>query len=295
VARPKGPAYIGRFAPSPTGELHLGSLYTAAASYLDARANQGRWLVRLEDIDRPRVVPGSAAQILHTLEQFGFEWDGPPACQSDRASLYEAALDSLHTRGLTFDCSCSRSELADEDRYPGTCRDGPRRALSTAVRLRTDTAVIQFSDRIQGVFRQDVADAVGDFVLRRRDQLIAYVLAVVVDDGDQRVTHVVRGADLLDNTPRQIYLQERLGLPRPVYAHVPLLLEADGKKLAKSARSVRLQTRSAVEQLSAVFDLLGLPATRTADAASLAELWRWGIAQWKIDGIPRRLSCKLST
>jgi glutamyl-Q tRNA(Asp) synthetase len=249
----------------------------------------------MEDLDRPRVVPGSAASILRTLEQFGFEWDATPASQSGRAALYEAALESLQARGLTFECSCSRSELADEERYPGTCRSGPRRDSATAVRLRTDPAVIQFTDRVQGTFRQDVAAAVGDFVLRRRDQLIAYVLAVVVDDADQQVTHVMRGADLLDNTPRQIYLQQRLGLPRPAYAHVPLLLEADGKKLAKSARSVRLQTRSALAQLSAIFDLLGVPAAGTAQATSLADLWRWGIAQWKIEQIPKQLSCKLSS
>ncbi len=250
--------------------------------------------MRLEDLDRPRMVPGSAGEILRTLEQFGFQWDGEPACQSNRSAHYQAALESLHARGLTFECSCSRSELADEDRYPGICRAGPRRPLTTALRLRVDSAVIQFSDRVQGNFRQDVAAAVGDFVLRRRDQLIAYVLAVVVDDAEQSITHVVRGADLLDNTPRQIYLQQQLGLPRPIYAHVPLLLEPDGKKLAKSARSVRLDARSALQQLSAVFDLLGLPPHGGSGAASLTEAWGWAMKEWQIERVPKRLSCKMT-
>ena len=268
-------------------------LYTAAASYLDARANGGHWLVRLEDLDRPRVVPGSAAQILRTLEQFGFAWDGEVLHQNDRLAFYEAALESLKSRGSIFECSCSRSELAEEDRYPGTCRSGPRRESATALRLRVDSSVIQFSDRVQGIFRQNVADAVGDFVLRRRDELIAYVLAVVVDDADQNITHVVRGADLLDNTPRQIYLQQQLGHTSPTYAHVPLLLEPDGRKLAKSARSVRLDTQSPQRQLLAVFALLGLPSGSPSQQAPLDELWQWAIENWNPVRIPRQLSCKL--
>ncbi|MDP8984608.1 MAG: tRNA glutamyl-Q(34) synthetase GluQRS, partial [Pseudomonadota bacterium] len=229
--------YVGRFAPSPSGELHLGSLYTAAASYLDARAAGGRWLVRIEDLDIPRVIPGCADGILRTLGAFGFEWDGEVVRQSERLERYAAALGSLRARGLTFECSCSRSELAEEDRYRGHCRERPLAAdRPTATRLRVDEGVVLFTDRIQGRFRQDVAAAVGDIVLRRRDRLFAYVLAVVVDDAAQGITHVVRGADLLDNTPRQMYLQRLLALEHPSYAHVPVLTEPDGKKLAKSAR-----------------------------------------------------------
>jgi glutamyl-Q tRNA(Asp) synthetase len=287
---------VGRFAPSPSGELHLGSLYTAAASYLDARAAGGRWLVRIEDLDVPRVVPGSAAGILRTLRRFGFEWDDEVAHQSDRTERYAAALETLRVRGLTFECSCSRSELADEDRYPGHCREfiaGRRDSLPgrpTATRLRVDPGFIQFTDRIQGRFRQDVAAAVGDMVLRRRDQLFAYVLAVVLDDAAQGVTHVVRGADLLDNTPRQMYLQRLLELGHPTYAHVPLLTEPDGKKLAKSSRSVHLESGSALPQLITVFELLNLSPPPELSAAPIAEAWAWAIARWNMDRVPKRLS-----
>jgi glutamyl-Q tRNA(Asp) synthetase len=282
---------VGRFAPSPSGDLHLGSLYTAAASYLDARAAGGRWLVRVEDLDVPRVVPGSAAGILRALRQFGFEWDDEVVNQSDRTERYAVALEALRARRLTFECSCSRSQLADEDRYPGHCRksplmpDGP-----TATRLRVDSGRVKFTDRIQGSFRQDVAAAVGDMVLRRRDRIFAYVLAVVVDDDAQGTTHVVRGADLLDNTPRQIYLQRLLELDTPVYAHVPVLTEPGGKKLAKSARSVQLDLGSAGAQLLTVFDLLNLSPPAELSGAPIGEAWAWAIARWNVNDVPKRLA-----
>ncbi len=176
-------------------------MYAAAASFLDARAHGGRWLLRIEDLDRPREVAGSAAGILQTLEAFGFEWDGEIVRQRDRTDRYAAALQSLQSRNLTFECSCSRLQLEDETRYPGTCRARPTdRGVPTATRLRVEPGTILFSDRIQGSYRQDVAAAVGDIIVKRRDHLFAYVLAVVVDDAAQGVTHVVRGADLLDNT-----------------------------------------------------------------------------------------------
>jgi glutamyl-Q tRNA(Asp) synthetase len=269
----------------------LGSLYTAAASYLDARASGGRWLVRVEDLDAPRVVPGSAAGILRTLSRFGFEWDEEAVRQSDRTERYEAALETLRGRGLTFECSCSRSQLADEERYPGHCRKNPLVAgLPTATRLRVDPCHIQFTDRIQGAFRQDVAAAVGDMVLRRRDQLFAYVLAVVVDDAAQGVTHVVRGADLLDNTPRQIHLQRLLELEQPIYAHVPLLTEPDGKKLAKSSRSVHLDAGSTLPQLIRVWDLLNLSPPLDLRDAAIPEAWAWAIRRWNISSVPKRLT-----
>jgi glutamyl-Q tRNA(Asp) synthetase len=281
---------VGRFAPSPTGDLHLGSLYAATASYLDARAHGGRWLLRIEDLDRPRVQTGSQTSILRTLEQFGFEWD---ECvqQSERTERYQAALDQLTARGLTFECSCSRSQLIDEERYPGSCRARPLLGdVPTAKRLRIESGAIQFTDRIQGTFRQDVSAAVGDIVLRRRDALIAYVLAVVVDDAAQAVSHVVRGADLLDNTPRQIYLQRQLGLATPDYAHVPTLVESDGRKLAKSARSANLLGRTAAPQLVEVFELLGLAPPRGLADEGLRHAWTWAIAQWRISKVPRRLA-----
>jgi glutamyl-Q tRNA(Asp) synthetase len=286
--------YIGRFAPSPTGDLHLGSLYTAAASFLDARANGGSWLVRVEDLDGPRVVPGSADAILRTLNRFGLEWDGEVVHQSDRADRYAAALGHLRAQGLTFQCSCSRLQLADDERYPGHCRNGPLKpGTPCATRVRVDDATVQFTDRIQGTFRQNVAAAVGDMLVRRRDQLFAYVLAVVVDDAAQNVTHVVRGADLLDNTPRQIYLQRLLGLNTPDYAHAPLLTEPDGKKLAKSSRSVQLDANTPLPLIVKVFDLLNLSPPRELALATIPEAWGWAISQWKVDRVPRRLTSRL--
>jgi glutamyl-Q tRNA(Asp) synthetase len=269
----------------------LGSLYAAAASFLDAKAHAGRWLLRVEDLDRPREVSGSAAGILRTLQAFGFEWDGDVVRQHDRRELYDGALQTLHSRGMTFECSCSRLQLEDESRYPGTCRSGPSAlGMATATRLRVDPGYIQFSDRIQGIYRQDVAAAVGDVILRRRDRIFSYLLAVVVDDAAQGVTHVVRGADLLDNTPRQIYLQRQLGLPLPIYAHVPVLTEPDGSKLAKSRRSVQLDPQLALPQLLVVFSLLGLAPPESLEAATIAEAWEWAGAQWHIKRVPKRLN-----
>jgi glutamyl-Q tRNA(Asp) synthetase len=264
-------------------------LYAAAASFLDARAHGGRWLLRIEDLDRPREVAGATAAILRTLEKFGFEWDGPVVRQFERIRHYEAALSDLSGRDLTFSCSCSRLQLEDELRYPGTCRRGASAGVPCAVRLRVDPGYIAFRDRVQGVFRQEVSSAVGDFVLKRRDQLFAYVLAVVVDDAAQEVTHVVRGADLLDNTPRQVYLQRLLGLPEPTYAHVPVLTEADGAKLAKSRRSVRLSADAPLPQLVAVFSMLGLEPPSGLRTAAVHEAWGWARARWDVGRVPRRL------
>jgi glutamyl-Q tRNA(Asp) synthetase len=275
--------------------LHLGSLYAAAASFLDARARGGRWLVRIEDLDRPREAAGSADRILRTLQAFGLEWDGEVVRQRDRTELYVAALEGLRARNLTFECSCSRSQLEDENRYPGNCRERPAAAgAPTAARLKVEGGSIVFSDRIQGTYRQDVAAAVGDVILKRRDQVFAYLLAVVVDDAEQGVTHIVRGADLLDNTPRQIYLQERLSLPRPEYAHVPVLTESDDSKLAKSRRSVSVDPAAALPQLLAVFSMLGLRVPPTLARGTLAEAWEWAIGNWDIKRVPKRLNVRVT-
>jgi glutamyl-Q tRNA(Asp) synthetase len=271
--------------------LHLGSLYTAVAAYLDARATGGRWIVRIEDLDRPREVRGSAAGILATLRAFGFDWDGEVVHQRDRQERYAATLKRLRDCGLTYECSCSRGQLADDALYPGTCRERPQQSgVPTATRLRVEPDEILFSDRIQGAYRQNVAAAVGDIILRRRDGIIAYVLAVVVDDADQGITHVMRGADLLDNTPRQIHLQRVLGLSTPAYAHVPVLTESDGAKLAKSRRSVRADAGSALAQLIAVFGLLGLAPPASLAEATIAQAWGWAVAQWDIMRVPKRLT-----
>jgi glutamyl-Q tRNA(Asp) synthetase len=245
----------------------------------------------LEDVDAPRAVPGAAERIMRTLERFGFEWDGEIMRQQDRSEAYRQALESLQERGLTFECTCSRSQLEDEQRYPGTCRElGRAAAGDTATRLRAQPGFIHFSDAIQGIFRQDVADAVGDLVLKRRDQIFAYLLAVVVDDAAQGITHVVRGADLLDNTPRQIYLQRCLGLPTPRYAHVPVLTEPNGQKLAKSRRSVRADSDAPVAQLLSVFSLLGMRPPDELQSAQFAEAWNWAIAQWHENTVPKCLN-----
>jgi len=254
-----GARYVGRFAPSPTGPLHLGSLLAAVGSFLDARSRGGRWLVRIEDLDSPRVVPGSADLILRTLEAFGLTWDGAVEYQSRRTERYQAALEALLARGFTFQCSCSRRDLADaEERgYPGTCRNGPTRPGPSAWRFRIDDqAVVQFDDRIQG--RQAFAlRQLGDVIVRRRDGLIAYQLAVTVDDAAQGITDVVRGADLLDSTAWQIAITGALGCQPPRFAHLPLVVEPDGSKLAKSRRSAPVDSLRAAASLAATLALLG--------------------------------------
>jgi glutamyl-Q tRNA(Asp) synthetase len=266
------------------------------ASFLDARAHGGRWLLRLEDLDRPRVVPGAAARMQATLERFGFEWDGPVIRQSDRLDDYTAALARLELADLSFACSCSRRELEGATRYPGTCRAGASiPAVATGCRLRVEPRVIAFRDRIQGEFRQDVAAASGDILLQRRDGIPAYVLAVVVDDAEQGISDIVRGADLLDDTPRQIYVQEALGLPRPRYAHVPALTEANGTKLAKSRRSVGLDAGSAEKQLLAVLELLGTRPPAELMRERIGAIWAWALAAWDPASVPRRLFLPVNT
>lgn len=291
AAAPAGRGYTGRFAPSPSGDLHLGSLFTAVASYLDARSHGGRWLIRMEDLDTPREVPGAAQRILDTLGAFGFEWQEPVLRQSTKIDKYLATINELESRGLIYRCRCSRRDLRDDYGYPGTCRERhwPDDAPA-ALRLRIEPGVVGFSDRWQGEFRQDVARSVGDYILRRRDGIIAYALAVVLDDGAQGITHVVRGADLLDSTARQIYLQRILGLPTPLYAHVPVLMEADGHKLAKARRSVALDPGSATRQLCTVFELLGLAAPTHLQSGTLGEVWNWAIENWQNARLARQLS-----
>ncbi|MHB1370034.1 MAG: tRNA glutamyl-Q(34) synthetase GluQRS, partial [Pseudomonadaceae bacterium] len=230
--------YIGRFAPTPSGYLHFGSLFAALASYLDARAVGGDWLLRMEDIDPPREMPGAQAAIVETLRRYGFAWDGAMLRQSQRQAAYQAAIEHLLDAGLAYACTCSRKQLqAYPGAYPGFCRDAGHDPRDAAIRLRVPDREYRFCDRVQGEYRQHLGREVGDFVIRRRDGLVAYQLAVVLDDAWQGVTDVVRGADLLDSTPRQLYLQELLGLPQPRYLHLPLIIQPDGHKLGKSYRS----------------------------------------------------------
>jgi glutamyl-Q tRNA(Asp) synthetase len=255
--------YTGRFAPSPTGPLHLGSLIAALASWLDARAAGGQWLVRIEDLDRPRTVPGAADEILRALERLGLGWDGEVVYQSRRDALYREAMEKL--RAQTYWCSCSRREIADSSLglatdgahiYPGTCRARVA-AEGRALRIRTDRREIGFLDRVQGSQAQVLERDIGDFVLYRADGLYAYQLAVVVDDAAQGVTDVVRGADLLDSTPRQIYLQRLLGVPTPRYLHVPVAVNAAGEKLSKQTGAAPIEL--SFQTLRTALRFLGQP------------------------------------
>jgi glutamyl-Q tRNA(Asp) synthetase len=286
-------AYRGRFAPSPTGPLHFGSLIAALGSCLDARRHGGEWLVRIEDLDRQREVPGAADHIMRTLEAFGFAWDGPLLYQSSRLDAYANAIERLDRRGLLYPCGCSRTDIARRGRscpegpvYPGTCRAGlqpGRRPRS--LRIHTDNATIQFGDRVRGYIHQDLERDVGDFVLRRADGIHAYQLAVVVDDAYQGITRVVRGADLMLSTPRQIYLQRCLGLPTPEHAHLPLALDVQGRKLSKSEDPVPLDPRDPLSALLRAWTFLG-QAAFAEPPASLAEFWNQAVPNWREEHIP---------
>ena len=290
------PIYRGRFAPSPTGPLHFGSLVAAVGSYLDARANGGEWLLRIEDVDAPRTVPGAADSILSTLAAFGFEWDGPVVVQSRRLDYYHAALVGLQLNGDVYPCACSRSEIAAAtDRlsvdggllYPGTCRSGLAEGKAArAWRLRVPDREMCFDDRIQGTHLQNLERDVGDFVLLRADGQYAYQLAVVVDDAEQGITHVVRGVDLLDSTQRQIYLQQRLGLQTPRYAHLPVVVNAAGEKLSKQTRAPAVDAREGGIELARALRFLGHSVPVELVTAPLPEFWSWAISAWSIANVP---------
>jgi len=259
--------YVGRFAPSPTGPLHMGSLIAAVASYCDARAHGGQWLLRIEDIDETRCKPEYADDIVATLHQFGFRWDGEIIVQSRHKQRYEDALATLMAQKQVYACRCSRKEIADSSPssgiegmvYPGTCRHLQIEHPSNAIRLLTDCNSITFHDRVQGVQAQNISAEIGDFIVRRRDRLFAYQLAVVVDDAASQVTHVVRGADLLDSTPWQIYLQRLLGYRTPSYLHIPIAVNADGQKLSKQTLASAISSTDAVATLIPALGYLRQP------------------------------------
>ncbi|MEQ1774747.1 MAG: tRNA glutamyl-Q(34) synthetase GluQRS [Burkholderiales bacterium] len=292
------PIYRGRFAPSPTGPLHFGSLVAAVGSYLDARSHGGQWLVRIEDIDTPRVIPGAADDILRTLEQLGMHWDDAVMVQSQRGAAYRAAFEKLRARGVLYPCACTRREIADSALlgavhgidgfvYPGICRDGlPEGRAPRATRVRTNGVPITFDDAIQGAITQNLERDVGDFVVWRADGLFAYQLAVVVDDAEQGITDVVRGADLLDSTPRQIYLQQLLDLPAPRYAHLPVAVNARGEKLSKQTLAKPIDTTQPAREIVRALRFLGQPVEAEWQDAALRDLWPWAITHWDRCRIP---------
>jgi glutamyl-Q tRNA(Asp) synthetase len=263
-------SYRGRFAPSPTGALHFGSLIAAVGSWLRARARNGTWIVRMEDLDPPREVPGSAAEILATLAAFGMESDEPVIYQSDRTPAYETAFEMLQSRDLVFPCWCSRSDLDGEQGvHRGTCIAAQDPQRSPAWRLRTPHGVTGFVDAVFGAQRQDVGATVGDFVVRRVEGWYAYQLAVVVDDAAQGISEIVRGADLLDSTPRQICLQRLLGLPTPDYLHLPVVIGDDGRKLSKQDRARPVDAEDPMPALRAALEFLGLPSVAATNPPGL--------------------------
>jgi glutamyl-Q tRNA(Asp) synthetase len=297
----------GRFAPSPTGPLHAGSLVAAVGSFVLARQAGGRWLVRMEDIDRPRVVSGMAEDILRTLECLGLEWDGPVVYQSERTEAYEAALANLLDLGAAFACGCTRKDLRqaasaphapphvedEEPVYPGTCREGlPPGREARAVRVRTEGGSIDFADRIQGPQSWNLAETSGDFVIARADGIFAYQLAVVVDDAEAGVTQVVRGADLLASTARQIHLQRLLSLPTPEYGHLPLVAGPGGQKLSKRDNAVSLAHGGNLfanggRLIHGALTFLGQKVPAELAGATASELLAWAVARFDAAAVPR--------
>ena len=291
----KAGRYRGRFAPSPTGPLHFGSLVAAVGSLLEARAHAGAWLVRIDDLDPPRIVRGAADEILRTLEACGMEWEGPIVYQSTRAEAYHRAVHELRHYQKLYACACSRREIADSGIagiegyvYPGTCREGlPAGRTARAWRVDTRNSTVAFEDAVQGRLEQNLEARVGDFVVYRGDGVYAYQLAAAVDDAEQGISDVVRGADLLDSTARQIFLQRLLGLPTPRYAHLPVVVDARGEKLSKQTRAQPIEARNAVRSLVHALRFLGQPAPADLEKSTVRDVWRWAGENWRLDRVPR--------
>jgi glutamyl-Q tRNA(Asp) synthetase len=289
------PAYRGRFAPSPTGPLHFGSLVAAVGSFLEARTRKGEWHLRMEDVDAPRCSTAAASEILQTLEACGFAWDGEVVWQSQRLEAYAEALESLKAAGRVFPCACTRRELADSTIapdgaaiYPGTCRQGlPDGRVARAWRVSVGSARVSFDDAIQGRVVSDLASEAGDFIVLRADGLFAYQLAVVIDDATAGITDVVRGADLLASTPRQIFLQQCLGAPTPNYAHLPVAVNAAGEKLSKQTLAAPVDYSRPGPVLFAALEFLGQRPPPALSGATTKELWPWARANWQLARVPR--------
>jgi len=284
--------YIGRFAPSPSGPLHFGSLVAALGSYLDARSHGGDWLVRMEDLDPPREMPGAADDILRTLEVFALHHDREVMFQSRRHDAYQAILEQLIEQGLAYPCACSRRQIREAGMpggvYPGTCRNGlPPGREGRSVRLRVNDTLIRFTDRLQGAVEENLARHTGDFILRRADGLYAYQLAVVIDDAQQGITDIVRGADLLGSTARQIWLQTRLGLPTPNYLHLPVAVKADGAKLSKQTFAAPLDPARPTPQLARALRCLGHAVPAGLERETPQQFLAWATETWDPGTLPR--------
>ena len=290
--RPSQSRYVGRFAPSPTGELHQGSLLTAVASYLDARQQQGQWLVRMEDLDPPREQAGAADSILRCLEAHQLHWDGSVMYQSQRLAAYQAALQQLTDLGLTYPCNCTRQRLKTLTAYDGYCRRQPPQQPPYAMRVQVPSnraGMIEFVDDFQGDQHETLSTAAGDFVILRKDGLFAYQLAVVVDDIAQQITHIVRGSDLLDSSARQLYLYDQFGQPRPRLAHLPVLVNTEGQKLSKQTFAPPLDPTRAADNVFLALQQLGQqpPAKLEADCTALVQ---WGIEHWDRRKVPHSMA-----
>ena len=287
--------YRGRFAPSPTGPLHFGSLVAAVGSFLQARQQNGQWLVRIEDLDPPREVPGAAAGILRTLEHYGLSWDDEVLYQSQRSEAYLEALDQLRQNGLLYACGCSRKEVLENSYagrygpiYQGICRHGLAKGKRPrALRVFTHNAPISFTDALMGEVEQCIEAEIGDFVVRRADKHFAYQLAVVVDDAEQQITEVVRGADLLDNTPRQIHLQQLLNVATPSYVHLPVAVNSEGQKLSKQTGAQSIHSLRPQIILHQVLSFLNQTPPREIIDADLDSFWQWAISNWQLIHVPR--------
>lgn len=287
--------YKGRFAPSPTGPVHYGTLVAAVGSYLQARKNNGEWFVRMDDVDTLRIVDGADSDILHTLDHFGFKWDGEVTYQTQQVDSYQQALEKLVSQSLVFPCTCSRKILAKTDSkiYPGTCR---HRALAEneehALRILSQNFDIKFDDVVMGKQSQNIERQCGDFIIKRRDGLFAYQLAIVVDDAIQGITEVVRGADLLDSTPRQIYLQRLLNYPTPRYCHLPLAIDDLGNKISKSGGAAKVETNDREKLLISSLNFLGQKALDDLVKSNINDIWSWAIKNWNVKYVPEAMNIK---
>lgn len=296
--------YVGRFAPSPTGQLHFGSLITAVASYCEAKVNQGQWLVRMEDLDKPREIQGASDKILQQLEGFGFEWHGSVVYQSQRSKFYTEAFNQLNTKQLIYPCTCTRKEISDVSTslgidgviYPNICLNQPiKSGAAIAYRIKINRSDIYFNDAIQNGVHQKIDEDVGDFIIKRADGGFAYQLAVVVDDALQGVTHIVRGADLLDSTPRQIYLQQQLKFATLQYAHVPIATNNQNEKLSKQTLAKPIEINMASQLIYDALCFLGQQPPPAIKNAFLSEVWQWTLQHWDILAVPKTRQIRINS